>query len=76
MNPLFNLLGGGAFQGTPFGNAMDFMQRFNQFRQSYHGNPQQQIQNMLNSGQITQQQYNDAVQKAQQIQAMLNGRPF
>jgi hypothetical protein len=35
-------------------------------------NPNEKIQQMLNSGQVTQQQYNEAVQKAQQIQQIRN----
>lgn len=52
-------------------NMMDIMQRFMQFRQNYNGDPRAQIQQMLNSGQISQQQYNNAVQMAQQLQRML-----
>lgn len=52
-------------------NMMDMMQRFMQFRQNYSGDPRAQIQQMLNSGQISQQQYNNAVQMAQQLQRML-----
>lgn len=47
------------------------IQKFMQFAQTYQGNPQQQIQNMLNSGQITQTQYDNAVQMARQLQQML-----
>lgn len=47
------------------------IQRFMQFKQNYNGDPRSQIQQMLNSGQISQQQYNNAVQVAQQIQQML-----
>ena len=50
---------------------MNMIQQFMQFRQNYNGDPKAQIQQMLNSGQITQSQYNQAVQIAQQIQAML-----
>ena len=50
---------------------MDMIQRFMQFRQNYSGDAKAQIQQMLNSGQITQQQYNQAVQMAQQLQQML-----
>lgn len=35
------------------------------------GDPNQMIQQMLNSGRITQNQYNAAVQRAQQIMRML-----
>ena len=73
MNPLFNLLGGGGnpLQGTPFGNMMNFMQSFNQFRQTFQGDPKQQVQNLLNSGQMSQSQFNQLQQMAQQIQNMI-----
>lgn len=44
-----------------------------QFKNSFKGNPQEQIQQMLNSGKISQAQYNNAVKQAQQFQNMLNG---
>lgn len=47
------------------------MQQFQQFRQNFKGNPQQQIQQMLQSGRISQSQYNSAVQTAQQLQQLL-----
>lgn len=64
-NQLYNQMMSGGNQGN------NFLQRFNQFRQNFSGNPQQQIQRMLNSGQITQDQYNRAVQQAQNIMRML-----
>lgn len=45
----------------------DFMQRFQQFQKSIKGDPQQIVQQMLNSGKITQQQLNVAIQKANQM---------
>lgn len=54
-------------------NPLYLMQQFMQFRNSFRGDPQQQVQQLLNSGQISQEQYNLAVQQAQQLQAMLNG---
>ena len=53
---------------------LNIIQQFNQFRQNFRGNPQQQIQQMLNSGKVTQAQYNAAVQKAQQLQRLLMGK--
>ena len=44
-----------------------FMERFEQFRKGFSGNPQQMIQNMLNTGRITQDQLNSAMQKASQM---------
>lgn len=52
-------------------NFFNVMQSFQQFRQNFRGNPQQQIQQMLNSGKVSQSQYNNAVQMAQQFQRML-----
>jgi len=55
-------------------NIQDFIGKLNQFKQTYTGNPQQQIQQMLNSGKVTQQQYNNAVNTANQIMRMLGGK--
>lgn len=48
----------------------EIIQRFMQFQKTFTGNPQQMIQQLLNSGKVTQQQYNDAVKTAQQFQKM------
>ena len=69
-NQLFNLLGGQMNQNP----MMQMVQRFQQFRQSFRGDPNQQIQQMLNSGKVNQQQYNQAVNLAQQLQRMMGIR--
>ena len=48
----------------------EMMKRFNQFRSQFKGNPQQQIMQMLNNGQITQAQLNEAQQKASQLMSL------
>ena len=76
MNPLFNLLGGGnanPFRGTPFGNMMNFMTAFNQFRQGFQGNPEQQAHNMVSNGQLSQEQLNSYIEQAKTIQSFLTG---
>lgn len=52
-----------------FGNMQNFMNQFNQFRQSFGNqqNPQQIVQQLLDSGKMTQQQYNQLCQMANQI---------
>lgn len=65
-NPLFSMLG-----GNQFGNLSGLVQQFQQFKRTFQGNPQQQIQQMLNSGKVTQEQYNRTVQMAQAFQQML-----
>lgn len=74
MNPLFNLLGGDIQLPGPLGNFQNFMKQFNQFRSTYNGNPQQDVQNLLNSGQMTQEQFNNYAKLASQIQSMMKGR--
>lgn len=50
---------------------MDMMKNFEQFRNTFNGNPQQMVQQMLNSGQISQSQYAEAVEMAKQFMNMM-----
>lgn len=54
-------------------NPMQLMQAFMQFKQNFHGNPQQMIQQAISSGRLSQQQLNQAQQMASQIQQMFQG---
>lgn len=65
-NPLFNMFG-----NSQFGNMAGMVQQFQQFKKMFQGNPQQQVQELLNSGKVTQQQYDQAVQQARALQKML-----
>lgn len=71
-NQLFNMLGSNASLPGPFSNMQEMMKKLNQFRQSFSGDPKQQVQQLLNSGKMTQNQYNQLSQMATQIQNMLN----
>lgn len=71
-NPIYQQYGNAMPQGA--GNMGDFMKRFQQFRQAFSGDPRQQVQNLLNSGRVSQSQYNNAVQMAQQMQRMMGGK--
>lgn len=64
-NPLYGMMNSNQ-------NMNGFWQRLNQLKQTFKGDPNEQIQKMLNSGQITQSQYNRAVQQAEQLRKMLN----
>lgn len=66
-NQLFNMLGG-QNQINPMTNLVN---QLNQFRQSFSGDPKQQVQQLLNSGRMSQNQYNQLSQMATQIQNML-----
>lgn len=56
------------------GGVPDIIKQFNQFRQNFKGDPRSQIQQLLNSGRITQAQYNEAVKKAQMLQSLINNK--
>lgn len=73
-NQLFNMLGNKSTLPTPFSNMQNLVQRLNQFRQSFKGDPKEQVQQLLNSGQMTQEQYNQLSQAATQIQNMLDNK--
>ena len=66
-NQLFNMLGGQQSM-NPMTNLVN---QLNQFRQSFSGDPKQQVQQLLNSGRMSQNQYNQLSQMATQIQNML-----
>lgn len=66
-NPFYERLGNKA-------PANPMIQQFLQFKKSFNGDPQQIVQNMLNSGKITQNQVNQCAQKANQLYEQL--KPF
>ena len=51
-------------------NMNAFMQRLDYLKKTFQGDPNQKIQELLNSGKVTQEQYNQAVQQANQIKKM------
>ena len=57
--------------GGPLGNMQNMMAQFNQFRQSFQGDPKAQVQQLLNSGQMSQEQFNRLSNLASQFQKML-----
>ena len=69
-NPLFNALGGGMPQGN---GPMQMIQQFMQFKQNFKGDPKAEVEKMLQSGRISQQQLNQVQQMAGQFQRMLKG---
>ena len=72
-NPLFNLLNNSARipVNTPMGNAMAMLKQFQQFRQSFNGDPKTEVIKLLNSGQMSQAQFNQYQQMAQQFQSLI-----
>ena len=69
---LFNLFGQ---QSLPMnGGFANMMSQFQSFRQNFNGDPKAQVQQLLDSGQMSQQQFNQLSQMATQFQQMMRGR--
>lgn len=68
MNPLFQQMNS---NNGNLGNVQNIVKQFQQFKQNFSGDPKQQIQQMLNSGKVSQEQYNRAVQMANTLQNIL-----
>lgn len=64
-NPIFNALGGNI-------SCNNILAQFQQFRKQMQGkNPHEEINRLLQSGAISQQELNQAQQMAQQFQSIL-----
>ena len=67
-NPLYNMFGN---QIPNMGKMGNIIQQFQQFKNTFQGDPKQYVQELLNTGKVSQAQYNQAVMMAQQFQKML-----
>ena len=65
-NPLYQQLNQSA--NNPMAG---MIKQFNEFRQSLQGDPRQMVQQLLNSGRMTQAQYNQYSQIAQEFSKYL-----
>lgn len=68
-NPLFQALGG-QIPG-PMGQFQRMMQQFQQFKAGFQGDPQQEVQKLLQSGKMSQQQLNQLQAMAKQFESFL-----
>lgn len=69
-NPLYESMMQKQQNNGPFGFINNLRMQIQQLK-STGIDPNQKIQEMLNSGQVSQEQYNSAVQRAQQLQQLL-----
>lgn len=72
-NPLFNALGGNQMPG-PLGNFAQMMQQFQQFKANFHGDPKAEVQKLLQSGKMSQQQLDQLQAAAKQFQALMGNK--
>lgn len=69
-NPLFQALGGGQMPGR-MGQFQNMVQQFRQFRQTFQGDPKAEVEKLVQSGKITQQQLNQLQQMAAQFRQLI-----
>ena len=63
-NPFFGALGGG-------NGFMQMMQQFQQFKANFKGDPKAEVEKLLQSGRLNQQQLNQLQQMAKQFQSLM-----
>lgn len=69
-NP-FSVLGSGKMPGS-MGNFQQMMQQFQQFKQTFQGDPKAEVERMLQSGKINQQQLDMVQGLAKQFESFLH----
>ena len=64
MNSLYN-------DFKPQNSMSNFLTQFNQFKSTFSGNPEQQVKQLLNSGRMSQEQFNQFAQTANQLRQLI-----
>ena len=67
-NPFYQAMGGNV---NPLGNFGQLVQKFQQFKTSFQGDPKAEVEKMLQIGALTQEQLNRAQAMARQFQNLL-----
>ena len=66
-NELFNQFG----NQPPNNGLMQIMAQAQELQKTFNGNPKEEVERLLNSGQMSQDQFNRFAQMANQIRAMM-----
>lgn len=66
-NPVFNIMGN---RNNPVN---DIIKQAQEFKKSFNGNPREEVQKLLNSGKMSQQEFNRLSQIAQQVVQTMGG---
>lgn len=67
MNPLFGMFG----PKQPSNPVINLVTQFQNFKMGFQGDPRQKVQELLDSGQMTQEQLNQLMGMANQFKGML-----
>lgn len=82
MNPLYKMMqnmpmlgtAGTPMVGGPMAQLPKLMQLFNSFTAGFHGNPEQIVRQLMSSGRMSQEQFNQLSQAATQFQRMTGAK--
>ena len=55
----------------PTNNMANLLSQFNQFRSTFSGNPEQQVKQLLQSGRMSQEQFNQFAQTANMLRKLI-----
>lgn len=70
-NPLYNALGG----NKPYNNNLaGFIAEVKNLQKTFQGNPQAEVQKLMNTGRLSQAQFNQYAQMANQIMSAMSGK--
>lgn len=69
-NPLYNVLGGASNQDNRFTQILKDVQNF---QKMFNGDPKAEVQKMMNDGRLSQAQFNQYAQMANQIISAMGG---
>ena len=66
MNSLYN-----DFNPGKMNQMNNLISQFNQFRSTFSGNPEQQVKQLISSGRMSQEQFNQFAQTANQLRQLI-----
>lgn len=72
MNNPFAALGGGKLPGA-LGDFQQMAQQFRQFKATFQGDPRAEVEKLVQSGQLSQDELNQLQMMAKQFQSLLGG---
>ena len=70
-NPFMSALGGGQMPG-PMGELMQIKRKFQQFQSGFQGNPKEEVNKLLQSGAMSQQELNQLQSMAKQFEHLFH----
>lgn len=73
MNPIFAAMNNSA-RMNPMSNFSNFVNQFNQFRSQFQGDPKAQVENLLSSGKMSKEQFEQFSNIARQFQGSMGVR--